>query len=495
MPVKIATIPAPVGGWNARDPVEKMATTEARELVNLIPNLSTVDLRKGTRIHQTLAYAVKTIAEHVSEAGTRKILCGANGNLYDVTAYDGTPSSKGSGYTTDFWQTINFGGRLILCNGVDQPLQYDGTTVSNAAYTGVADDAKLINVGVYKQRLFFCEATTASVWYGGVQEITGVLTELDMSYFLTKGGYIRYAGTWGGENTNGPRDMLVIVSSEGEIIIYENFPADETFGIAGKFFIGKPLGYRCFANVGGDLFILASDGVHSLSRLVQANASVSDFANVSDKITNAFSDAVAAYGSNVNWQLIYDQQSRLLIANIPIASNTNAEQFCCMVDNGSWFKLTGWNALCFGQANNKLYWGGTGNIYECFVTQNDGGAAIDYEAQTAFFDYKDQSNKHFSLVRPLLRANKRIMAFVDIATDYSPFQTLGTGITRGETGTSWGSPWGSAWSLIAGEVSNDDWWAVNAIGRTGSIVFKGSNTGIDMTVAGFNIAYEQGGFF
>ena len=57
------------------------------------------------------------------------------------------------------------------------PQQYDGSTVSNAAYTGIADDNKLVDVCVYKERLFFVEKDSASIWYLPVGTVTGALTE------------------------------------------------------------------------------------------------------------------------------------------------------------------------------------------------------------------------------------------------------------------------------------------------------------------------------
>lgn len=44
-------IPAPVGGWNARDALDKMPETDAVKLVNWIPRGSYVQSRGGYGVH------------------------------------------------------------------------------------------------------------------------------------------------------------------------------------------------------------------------------------------------------------------------------------------------------------------------------------------------------------------------------------------------------------------------------------------------------------
>ena len=44
---RVASIPAPVGGWNARDSLANMAPTDAVVLENMFPNVSNVVLRGG----------------------------------------------------------------------------------------------------------------------------------------------------------------------------------------------------------------------------------------------------------------------------------------------------------------------------------------------------------------------------------------------------------------------------------------------------------------
>lgn len=56
-------VPAPIGGWNAKDAFDKMAATDAIRLTNWIPRAGWVESRKGSANYATgLGGSVRTIA-------------------------------------------------------------------------------------------------------------------------------------------------------------------------------------------------------------------------------------------------------------------------------------------------------------------------------------------------------------------------------------------------------------------------------------------------
>jgi len=61
---KTASIPAPIGGWNARDSLANMAPTDAVQLVNWFPTPTDVTMRKGYSVSSilTTATGVRTIS-------------------------------------------------------------------------------------------------------------------------------------------------------------------------------------------------------------------------------------------------------------------------------------------------------------------------------------------------------------------------------------------------------------------------------------------------
>ena len=111
-------IPAPIGGWNARDSLDAMPPTDAVKLVNWIPRAGYVQSRGGYSIHATgLGAAVPTVVPY--RGLTSKLLAAADGEIWNVTT--STPASLGSGFTSDRWQTANHSTKLIFVNGADAP--------------------------------------------------------------------------------------------------------------------------------------------------------------------------------------------------------------------------------------------------------------------------------------------------------------------------------------------------------------------------------------
>ena len=131
--------PAPVGGWNARDPLDAMAPTDAVELVNLFPNIASVDGRGGSVTKLTIAsgHPVWSLMPFTYATGS-KLLAACNGHIWNIDTNAWTATSLASGFTSDKWQYGHFNNHLVMVNGVDIPQVYDGTTFSNinASLTG-----------------------------------------------------------------------------------------------------------------------------------------------------------------------------------------------------------------------------------------------------------------------------------------------------------------------------------------------------------------------
>lgn len=138
--------PAPVGGWNARDPLDAMAPTDAVELVNLFPNIASVDGRGGSVTKLTIAsgHPVWSLMPFTYATGS-KLLAACNGHIWNIDTNAWTATSLASGFTSDKWQYGHFNNHLVMVNGVDIPQVYDGTTFSNinASLTGTPQNVTL----------------------------------------------------------------------------------------------------------------------------------------------------------------------------------------------------------------------------------------------------------------------------------------------------------------------------------------------------------------
>ena len=125
-----ASVPAPIGGWNARDSVAEMNPLDAVVLNNFYPTPSQIQLRKGYTEYATgITGQVDTLMQY-SGGSTSKLFAAAGSVIYDVSSA-GAAVSVVTGQGSDRLQYVNAstsgGNFLVAVNGADAPLIYDGT--------------------------------------------------------------------------------------------------------------------------------------------------------------------------------------------------------------------------------------------------------------------------------------------------------------------------------------------------------------------------------
>lgn len=140
----VKSIPAPIGGLNARDGIANMPPTDAVILDNWFPTTASVDLRGGSvNYAKGLGGNVETLAAYNSATG-RALFAAAGANIFDVTAGGQVGAAVATGFTSARWQDLNFGSTaangqfLYLFNGVDYPMLYTGTQWQVVASTSTA---------------------------------------------------------------------------------------------------------------------------------------------------------------------------------------------------------------------------------------------------------------------------------------------------------------------------------------------------------------------
>lgn len=126
------SLPAPVGGWNARDSLAEMAPTDAVYLTNWFPTPTDVVLRDGYSVFATgLGAQVETVMAYAGGT-TNKLFAAAGGNIYDVTSGGAVGAAVVANMSNARWQYVNIstpgGNFLVAFNGVDAGLRYDGSS-------------------------------------------------------------------------------------------------------------------------------------------------------------------------------------------------------------------------------------------------------------------------------------------------------------------------------------------------------------------------------
>ncbi|MCA8026413.1 hypothetical protein [Burkholderia cepacia] len=149
---RAAVVPAPVGGWNARDPLAAMAPEDAVILNNWFPQPGGVQLRNGSANWATgLGNQVNSLMSYNPATGTPKLFAAAGGAVYDVTAPGAVGAPAISSLSSDKWSHTNFatpaGPFLVMVNGVDTGQIYDGTTWHPVRSATVQTISSITSVG------------------------------------------------------------------------------------------------------------------------------------------------------------------------------------------------------------------------------------------------------------------------------------------------------------------------------------------------------------
>ena len=221
------SVPAPIGGWNARDALDKMDATDAVVLVNWIPRAGYVESRAGTQEHVAgLGGTVESVIPYRG-ASAVKLLAAANNKIWDIST-TGAPSSIKSGLTNDLWQYIHHSNVVVMTNGADTPQKYDGATISDVTITGVTPST-LWGCNTFKGRAFYWKENDQSFWYAAADSYQGALTEFSLSRVAISGGSLVQMVTWTLDAGDGVNDLAAFVFNTGEVIIYQGSdPGDAT---------------------------------------------------------------------------------------------------------------------------------------------------------------------------------------------------------------------------------------------------------------------------
>ena len=144
-----ASIPPPIGGWNARDSLANMSPTDAVQLINFFPTPTDVQLRKGyTKTSTGITGKVNSLMNYTKTSGYN-LFAAAGTKIYD--SQPSTAVEVFSGITNNKFQHVNLSNQaghfLVACNGADPTMIYDGSAWFYVATTTTAQTISTITRG------------------------------------------------------------------------------------------------------------------------------------------------------------------------------------------------------------------------------------------------------------------------------------------------------------------------------------------------------------
>lgn len=491
------SLPAPVGGWNARDSLADMAPTDAVILENFFPTVSTVAQRSGYTQYATgLGNQVETLMAYSS--GTSNKLFGIAGNsIFDVTSGGAVGAAVVTGLSNARWEYSNIttaGGSFIMAvNGIDLAKLYNGSTWSNPSISGVSSDT-LDNVTLFKNRLWFHQKNSLVAWYLPTNSIGGTAQQFDLTSVARMGGKLIALGTWTMDGGYGMDDNLVFVTSKGEVIIYRGTdPASAaTWSLIGVWSLGAPIGNRCLIKYGGDLILLTINGLFPMSQVDPTNQ-VSSLVGLSGKIQGAMAAATSAYKSNFGWQVVFSPLNNCIFVNVPISVGSQ-QQYVMNTITTAWCNFTGWAANCWEIYQDETYFGGNGVVCHAFDSSySDNGTNIQANALQAFNYFGSRgTQKYFTRARPNIFTNSTPALFIGINVNFNiPDNTSPLSFSQNPYATWDNALWDTGiWGSDLGITNN--WQGISGVGYCGAINLKSAAKGVQIQWAGTDVVYQQG---
>lgn len=534
----VVSIPAPVGGINARDALSSMPPTDSVVLINWVPQNYGLTGRKGYSEWATnLSAAVNTVMNWFGPTTTipstvsfqvaptslpGKVFASTDAHIYDITNQTAAPASVvnlSGAAQAGLFSSINFsnsaGGWLLACSEIDGYYTYDGTTWVKVTLGGGAtqvsgsDPTKFCAIAIWKRRVWFVIKNTSKVCYLPVDSIYGAASELDIGPFLKHGGAIAWIANWTIDAGEGIDDFLVIASENGDIVIYKGTDpaAVATFSLQGVWWAGEiPKGRKCFTSFGGDLLVVSNLGIVPLSYLTRGGANVlsTGTGNYTDKIQQLFSEDISSSFNFYGWEIIQVPRENIMLVNVPSTVPGVYRQYVLNLTTNQWCLFDGMPINCVKiVANWPMFGTADGRVMIAFTNYTDNnllagtvGNSIRGYIIPAFSyfasDEKKSENKHWLMVRPNFLSTVKPGCVVEMNTDFvvnSP-----TGIPT--VGTPVGALWDVAlWDVglwSGGNAIFKDWVSVNNYGFAGAASLLTLHN-VQATLVSIDYMFELGG--
>ena len=473
---EVYTIKAPIKGWNAFSPLAAMEPEFATSLINWVPRPGWVELRGG---YANWVLALGGSANPVnslmvyrpSTTDTETMFAASGTSIYNVST-QGTGTAVVTSLSNNTrWQYVNFtpaGGTttLVIVNGQDAVHNYNGSSWTTPTITG-ATSSTFITVHSHMRRLWFVSSHSTVLWYLPIDSISGAVSSLDIGPFLTKGGYVIALKTWTVDGGNGPTALLVAMSTQGQVVIYQGTDPSATFTLVGVFDLAWPVGRRCMVNIGSDVGIITLEGLIPISKALPFNPAALRSVAFTANIQNAVAQVMQSSSTNFGWETILYPSQSLMIMNVPIAENSQQVQYVMNTITQAWCQFTGWNANTFAIFNESLYFGdNTGNVQLAYTGRLDGGAAIYADLECAYNNFREPAKvKYIGMVKPFLITDGSITPSIGFNIDFVQNTNITSAVqTVSQAGAMWDV---SLWDVGVwggGQISEANWQGSTALG-------------------------------
>lgn len=443
--VQSYTLLPPVKGLTTREPLSQTDPLYAIEMKNFFPNRSSVDQRKGTRYHSKtigtgIVYGIGALESGATSTLVATGVSGGTYRLYDAT----TASAAATILTNDAGVTMTapclyfqqFREYLFATSGqlADTFQRWAGSGNVFASFTGLNAPGPMT---VYKSRMYCLDMLDGSgnpagtsVWYGGIDAVTGAMTEFSFKSLLRLGGSYGIIATVTRAKDFSEDELFCYISLNGEVLIYQgDFPGSPTWSKIGHYIIPKPVGIRGHFYIGPDLHVITVSGVISIQAVMRGEKIGAKYLTISDNIDETLSLEVTSTNlGSVYWAGIESPKDNLIIITIPTTPGTTAIHYVMNTASGAWCYWDNFTAFCWTRWGNEIYFGTTNSrVFKANTGTWDEnpaseGAAVDRtHTMRQSFNYLDDRANHKSVLQlsPIIYSENGLTIRTGVDVDFS----------------------------------------------------------------------------
>lgn len=446
----------------------------------------------------------------VTDAGIYDVSAGGAGPWDFVPATSLVwPSQGGDAGWCSYLNYTNVAGDhfLLVCDEQNGYYIFDGTTWAPGNFTGTPKPlpADLVQIVEWNARVWFVEKNTARAWFLDPLALEGGIESMDVGSRFKEGGHLVQCSTWTHDDGSGMDDKFVMISSAGDVLVWNGTDpttaADLT--LLGRWAVGTvPEGRRVMSDWGGDVLILTSTGLLTLSALMRGIATLNPGEHLSHNINQYLRQEMQKSINEYGWAAeLYPAQGIAVFSVPQPPSSTRAPiQFVLATATGSWSMFRDLDMVSMTQVNAGFAFGTNNGRVMLFEGTVDEATLAGDSAQGIAFSmlthYSGIGNpaawKRMQFIRPYWIGDG--LPAYNVQTRYD--------FDLSEIYTS-PDPSGSDISTWDGAVWDEDVWAGTAqsyletvglrgMGRHVAIALRGIATN-ELTYIGADVMYDTGG--
>jgi len=445
--------PAPTLGVDSRQAYANSNPQTAVTIHNCFARSYGLELRAGYTSWGKMPDGVSAVTlmpyiSHSGSTGSRLFAAASDGKVYDVTVQDiVTPAvdvatipgqvNNGEAHWLNF--VTEGGNYLVMIFPGGGYWTYGETAGFVQHIEGTAagdiegvDPDTFVYAFAWENRLWFVEGKTAKAWFLPVKTLAGKASMFDFGSMFTRGGELSIGASWtvdGGGDGGGMADSLVLISSEGDVLIYGGEdPTDATkFHINGRWFVGRvPVGRRYITRFGANMAVLSERGLLLMSEVLRGDGDDPQKAAAS-RINQILQPIIRSSMTSRFWELKVLPDVNALVINVPTTATANDYIWA--------FDLTAFGAsqmVNFPFTNIEVYQGRSyacdelGNVWQLWSGDSDGsigtadGADLQGFVQTAFVPLNEAIKwKRFIMGRCGFRASSAPAVTLRLNSDWS----------------------------------------------------------------------------